>query len=66
LELGDREPFEVWRNSRDNQKEWQAEQLCITLAKEDLLETKAFEEFVEYRADSIAKRLNQFLGFGAQ
>lgn len=64
LELGDREPFEVWRNGRANQQEWQSEQLCLTLAKEDLLETKAFEEFIDYRADQIANRLNQFLGFG--
>jgi hypothetical protein len=63
VELGDREPFEVWRNSNNSQKEYQSDQLCISLAKEDLLKDSAFDDFLDYRSTQIARNINRFLGF---
>ena len=63
LELADRDPFEVWRNSNSHQKECASEQLCITVAKEDLLKDNAFEDFLEHRSAQLAGRLNKFLNF---
>ena len=57
-ELGIRDPFDVWRSLKANQREWAAIQMCFT-AREDLL--KAYEEFVEFRAEKLAEQLNTFL-----
>jgi len=60
-ELADRDPFDVWRTLKSNQREWASIQLCFT-AREDLL--KAYEEFIEFRAEKLAEQLNEFVGFG--
>ena len=60
-ELGDRDPFDVWRSLKPNQREWASVQMCFT-AREDLL--KAYEEFVEFRAEKLAEQLNEFIGLG--
>lgn len=57
-ELSDRDPFDVWRSLKGNQREWAAVQMCFT-AREDLL--KACEEFVDFRAEKLADQLNSFL-----
>jgi hypothetical protein len=57
-ELSDRDPFDVWRSLKRNQREWAAMQMCFT-AREDLL--KAYEEFVDFRAEKLAEQLNAFL-----
>jgi hypothetical protein len=57
-ELSDRDPFDVWRSLKGNQREWAAMQMCFT-AREDLL--KAYEEFVDFRAEKLADQLNSFL-----
>jgi hypothetical protein len=36
-------------------------QLCFT-AREDLL--RAYEEFIEFRAEKLAEQLNEFVGLG--
>jgi hypothetical protein len=60
-ELADRDPFDVWRSLKQNQREWASVQMCFT-AREDLL--KAYEEFVEFRAEKLAEQLNEFAGLG--
>jgi len=60
-ELADRDPFDVWRSLKPNQREWASVQMCFT-AREDLL--KAYEEFVEFRAEKLAEQLNEFVGLG--
>jgi hypothetical protein len=60
-ELADRDPFDVWRSLKPNQRECASVQMCFT-AREDLL--KAYEEFVEFRADKMAEQLNEFVGLG--
>jgi len=57
-ELGDRDPFDVWRSMKGNQRECASLQMCFT-AREDLL--RAYEEFVEFRAEKLAEQLNAFL-----
>lgn len=64
-ELGDRDPFDVWRGLKTNQKEWASQQLCF-VASDNLLRRDAYEEFVEFRAEKLAIQLNAFLGFGGQ
>lgn len=58
-ELGDDDPFDVWRKLKPNQREWASVQMCFT-AREDLL--RAYEEFLDFRADKLAEQLNEFLG----
>ena len=58
-ELSDRDPFDVWRSLRPNQREWASVQMGFT-AREDLL--KAYEEFLDFRAEKLAEQLNEFLG----
>jgi hypothetical protein len=60
-ELGDRDPFDVWRSLKPNQREWASVQMCFT-ARDDLL--KAYEEFVEVRSEKLAEQLNEFVGLG--
>ena len=60
-ELGDRDPFDVWRSLKPNQREWASIQMGFT-AREGLL--KAYEEFVEFRAEKLAEQLNEFAGLG--
>lgn len=60
-ELADRDPFDVWRALKPNQRECASIQLCF-IAREDLL--KAYEEFIEFRAEKLAEQLNEFVGFG--
>jgi hypothetical protein len=60
-ELGDIDPFDVWRSLKANQREWASLQLCFT-AREDLL--RAYEEFVEVRSEKLAEQLNAFVGLG--
>lgn len=58
-ELGDLDPFDVWRSLKPNQREWAAVQMCF-IAREDLLKT--YEEFVDFRAEKLAEQLNEFVG----
>ena len=60
-ELGDRDPFDVWRSLKPNQREWASVQMCFT-ARDDLL--KEYEEFVEVRSEKLAEQLNEFVGLG--
>ncbi len=60
-ELGDRDPFDVWRTLKANQRECASVQLCFT-AREDLL--KVYEEFIEFRSEKLAEQLNAFAGLG--
>lgn len=62
-ELGDRDPFDVWRSLKANQRESASLQLFF-VGREDLLRREAFEEFVEFRADKMAEKLNSYLGLG--
>jgi hypothetical protein len=64
-ELGDNDPFDVWRNLKSNQKEIASQQLCF-IASENMLRREAYEEFVEFRAEKIANQLNDFLGLGGR
>ena len=57
-ELSDRDPFDVWKSLKGNQREWAAVQMCFT-AREDLL--RAYDEFIEFRAEKLAEQLNVFL-----
>jgi hypothetical protein len=63
-ELGDLDPFDVWRSLKANQRECASQQFFF-VGREDLLKWEAFEEFVEFRADKMAEKLNAFLGFTA-
>jgi len=60
-ELTDRDPFDVWRSLKPNQRECASAQLFFT-AREDLF--KAYEEFIEFRAERLAEELNDFVGLG--
>ncbi len=60
-ELGDRDPFDVWRSLKPNQRECASQQLFF-VGREDLLRKQAFEEFVDFRAEKMAEKLNSFLG----
>lgn len=46
---------------KPNQRECASVQLCFT-AREDLL--KAYEEFIDFRAEKLAEQLNEFVGLG--
>lgn len=58
-ELSDRDPFDVWRSLKGNQRDWASLQMCFT-AREELL--KSFEEFIDFRCEKIAEHLNEFIG----
>jgi hypothetical protein len=60
-ELGDRSPFDVWRELRSNQQAFASEQLCID-ANDNLLQRDAYEEFIGFRAEKLADQLNNFIG----
>lgn len=60
-ELGDLDPFDVWRSLKPNQRECASQQLFF-VGREDLLRKQAFEEFVDFRAEKMAEKLNSFLG----
>ncbi len=60
-ELTGRDPFDVWRSLKPNQREWASTQLFF-IAREDLL--KAYDEFIEFRAEKLADALNDFVGLG--
>jgi len=62
-ELGDRDPFDVWRTLRQNQRECASQQLCF-IGKDDLLKHEAYDEFIDFRAGKMAEQLNEFLGLG--
>jgi hypothetical protein len=61
-ELGDLDPFDVWRGLKANQRECASQQLFF-VGREDLLKKEAFEEFVDFRAEKMAEKLNVYLGF---
>ncbi|MCK1466868.1 DUF262 domain-containing protein [Bradyrhizobium sp. 193] len=63
-ELGDRDPFDVWRTLKTNQRECASQQLFF-VGKDDLLRREAYEEFIDFRAEKIAEKLNEFLELGA-
>ena len=60
-ELADDDPFDVWRRLKANQRECASVQLCFA-AREDLL--RAYEEFIEFRAEKLAEQINEFVGLG--
>jgi hypothetical protein len=60
-ELGDRDPFDVWRTLSPDQRECASLQLGF-VGREDLL--REFDEFIEYRAEKLAEQLNEFLSLG--
>jgi hypothetical protein len=62
-ELGDRDPFDVWRTLKMNQRECASQQLFF-VGKDDLLRREAYEEFIDFRAEKIAEKLNEFLELG--
>jgi len=64
-ELSDRDPFDVWRTLKQNQRECASKQLCF-IGKEDLLRHEAYEEFIDFRAEKMAEQLNDFLELGMQ
>ena len=61
-ELGDDDPFDVWRMLKPAQKENASKQLFF-VGKEELLKTDAYEEFIDFRAEKMAEKLNAFLEF---
>ncbi len=63
-ELSDRDPFDVWRTLKSNQRECASLQLCF-VGRDDLLKREAYEEFIDYRSGKMAEQLNEFLGLGA-
>lgn len=64
-ELGDRDPFDVWRGMKSNQRDCAGKQLCF-VASENLLRRDAYDEFVEYRAAKLAEQLNNFISLGSR
>jgi Protein of unknown function DUF262 len=63
-ELGDRDPFDVWRTLKPNQRECASQQLCF-VGKDDLLRHEAYDEFIDFRAGKMAEQLNEFLDLGS-
>jgi hypothetical protein len=59
--LGDLQPLDMWKSLKQNQKECASAQLFFE-ASDNLLKPGAYEEFVDFRADKMAHRLNEFLG----
>jgi hypothetical protein len=59
--LSDLGPFDAWRSLRQNQRDCAAVQLCFA-ASDNFLRPEAYSEFVAYRSEKIAERLNAFLG----
>ena len=64
-ELGDRDPFDVWRGMKSNQRECAGKQLCF-VASERMLRRDAYDEFIEFRAAKVAEQLNDFIGLGSR
>jgi hypothetical protein len=64
-ELSDRDPFDVWRGMKPNQRECASLQLCF-VSSENFLRRDAYEEFVEFRAAKLSEQLNEFLGLGSR
>jgi hypothetical protein len=62
-ELADRDPFDVWRSLKANQRECASLQLCF-VASDNYLRPAAYDEFIEFRAGKIAEQLNEHLGLG--
>lgn len=60
--IGDIQPLDVWKTLKQNQKECASTQLFFE-ASDNLLKPAAYEEFVDFRAEKLAQRLNEFLGF---
>jgi hypothetical protein len=47
-ELADSDPFEAWRSLKSNQRECASQQLCFSVAKEDLLKHGEYEGFLDF------------------
>ena len=62
-ELADRDPFDVWRELKSNQRDCASLQLCF-VASDNMLRFEAYEEFIEMRAEKLADQLNEFIGLG--
>ena len=62
-ELAERDPLDVWRGFKQNQKQHASFQLCF-VAKDDWLKPEAHEDFFDYRAEKIADQLNEFMNLG--
>lgn len=64
-ELGERDPIDVWREMKQNQKDCASQQLCF-FGLDSLLRYDAYEEFVENRSKKVADQLNEYLKLGRQ
>jgi len=64
-ELSDRNPLDVWKAMKANQRDCAVAQLCF-VASENLLRREAYEEFVEFRSAKLAEPLNDFIGLGGR
>ena len=53
-----------WSTLKPNQRECASQQLFF-VGKDDLLRREAYEEFIDFRAEKIAEKLNEFLELGA-
>jgi hypothetical protein len=61
--LGDQGPFDSWRGLLESQRECASEQLFFT-ASDGFLKCEAYSEFISYRAEKMAEKLNDFLRLG--
>ncbi|MGE5297045.1 MAG: hypothetical protein ACM3VT_19655, partial [Solirubrobacterales bacterium] len=62
-ELADRDPFDVWRSLKQNQKECASQQLCF-VASDNYLRPAAYGEYMDFRAAKMTEQLNEFLDLG--
>ncbi len=64
-ELADCDPLDSWRSLNANQRDYASIQLCF-VASDNYLRPEAYDEFLNFRAEKLAKQLNEFLGLGKQ
>ncbi len=64
-ELGDTDPLITWTNLTASQKENAAKQLYFLAVGDNYLKIEAFDEFLSFRSEKIAAKLNEFLALGA-
>lgn len=61
--LGDLDPLVAWSNLTSSQKENAAKQLYF-IAAGDYFKHEAYDEFLTFRAEKMAAKLNEFLALG--
>jgi len=62
-ELSDRDPLDAWRSLKSNQREYASLQLCF-VASDNYLRPEAYDEFLAFRAEKLAEKLNHFMELG--